>query len=230
MAKVLFTAIVADMRNKLNGTVFSKNRYGAYTRTKVTPVNPQSADQQTVRGRFGAFSANWRGLSEADRISWINAAPAFPIIDIFGNSKILSGHALYNKVNLNLAQAGQAAITTAPSAVEMPSLVSLAIVPEGPGTLPMTAGITAVPAGFSCVVFATPTYGAGISFVKNKFRYLTTIAAAATLNPAVLGGIYVSKFGDMAVGDKVSVIAFLVNNTSGQAGVPFSATAFVQSP
>jgi hypothetical protein len=29
MAKVLFTAVVADMRNKLNGTVFSKNRYGA---------------------------------------------------------------------------------------------------------------------------------------------------------------------------------------------------------
>ena len=44
MAKILTTAIVADIRNKLNGSVFSKNRYGAYVRTKVTPVNPQTDD------------------------------------------------------------------------------------------------------------------------------------------------------------------------------------------
>ena len=52
MAKILMTAIVADIRNKLNGSVFSKNRYGAYVRTKVTPVNPQSTAQQNTRNNL----------------------------------------------------------------------------------------------------------------------------------------------------------------------------------
>ena len=43
MAKIKMTAIVADMRNKLNGSVFSRNRGGAYIRTKVTPINPQTS-------------------------------------------------------------------------------------------------------------------------------------------------------------------------------------------
>lgn len=228
MAKVLFTAVVADMRNKLNGTVFSKNRYGAYTRTKVTPVNPQSADQQLVRGRFGARSAAWRGLTDSQRQSWIDGASSFPVFDIFGNSKILSGQALYNKLNLNLAQAGQAAIATCPAAVAIQSLVSMAVTADvSDATVELTAGIAAVPAGFTAIVFATPGYGAGISFVKNKFRFLTTIAAGISLGAADYGPEWTTKFGSLVAGQKLSLFMFLVSNTTGQAGVPFSANCTI---
>lgn len=228
MAKVLFTAIVADMRNKLNGTVFSKNRYGAYTRTKVTPVNPQSTAQQLVRGRFGARSAAWRGLTESQRQSFIDGAPGFPVFDIFGNAKVLSGQALYNKFNLNLAQAGQAAITNCPAAVAIPSLVSLAIVPDADGnTFTITAGIAAVPAGFTAIINATPCYGQGISFVKNKFRFLKLVAAAGDIDAASIYTEWVAQFGGLVAFQKVSCTMFLVSNDTGQAGVPFSATAIV---
>lgn len=230
MAKVLFTAIVADMRNKLNGTVFSKNRYGAYTRTKVTPVNPQSDYQQEVRGRFGAMSAAWRGLTEGERLSWTTAAASFPVIDIFGNSKILSGQALFNQLNINLQQAGQAQITTAPAPVAIPSLVSVGAVADNSGLLEITGGLAAVPAGFTAVVFATPNYGAGISFVKNKFRLMSTVAAAATLNPYIGSSKYALRFGALVVSQKISVKMFLVSNTTGQSGVPFTATTTIGTP
>ncbi len=64
MAKIKMTAIVADIRNKLNGTVFAKNRGGAYMRTKVTPVNRQTSDQSTVRNRLGSFAQGFRGLTQ----------------------------------------------------------------------------------------------------------------------------------------------------------------------
>lgn len=228
MAKILFTAVVADMRNKLNGTVFSKNRYGAYTRTKVTPVNPQSADQQLVRGRFGARSAAWRGLTDSQRQSWIDGAASFPVFDIFGNSKILSGQALYNKLNLNLAQAGQAAITTCPAPVAITSLVSLAVTAgAGASEINVTAGIAAVPAGFSAIVTATPLYGAGISFVKNKFRFIDNLPATTAINPVDIFNEWEAKFGSLVAGQKLSVTMYLVSNTTGQAGVPFSAVAIV---
>ena len=224
--KILWGALVVDGRNKIGGQVASKNRYGAYMRNKVTPVNPQTELQQNVRGRFGARASAWRGLTEAQRQSWIEAAPNFPVFDIFGNSKILSGASLYQSLNLNLAQIGVAAITTAPSPAAITSLVSLALAATG-GDLNVTAGIAAVPAGHTAVVFATPQYGPGQYFVKNKYRFLQTVAAAGAINPVDVSSAWVAAFGSFVIGQKISVTMFLVNSTTGQAGVPFSATTIV---
>lgn len=227
MAKILFTAIVADMRNKLNGTVFSKNRYGAYARTKVTPVNPQSTDQTTVRSRFGNRSASWRGLTDAQRQSWIDGASGFPVFDIFGNSKILSGQALYNRLNLNLSQIGAAAITTCPVAVAIPQHAVTAIAAEvGGAQIVVDFSPTPVPAGFALVTTATPLYGAGISFVKNKFRFIQSSAAATATGIDIIGN-WGTKFGALVAGQKMSVKQFLVSTTTGQAGVPSSLSTTV---
>lgn len=228
MAKIQFTAFLADARNKVAGTVFSKNRYGAYTRTKVTPVNPNTTAQAEVRARLAARATAWRGLTELQRQSWIDAAPSFPFTDIFGNSKILSGQALYNKLNLQLAAAGRSPISTAPTPVAIPSLVSLDITSDaGTPTLSMAAGLTPVPAGFTLVVQATPSYGAGISFVKNKFRQVDAIAAATAVSAYDLLPAYQNVFSDPIALQKISVRAFLVSNTTGQAGVAFQASCEV---
>lgn len=227
MAKLLFTAVVADMRNKLNGTVFSKNRYGAYARTKVTPVNPQTTAQQAARNRLATNSQAWRGLTEIQRDSWTGAAPQFPMRDIFGNSKILSGSALYVKLNNNLNVIGLPPIATSPSPTEIPALVltslsSTAAVPS----LSMVFGDSPVPADFEMVVEATPPVGAGISFVKNKYRIVST-QAAATATPVNLLSDYSAIFGNPVAGQKIFVRAKLVSTITGQAGIPSSAYAIV---
>lgn len=228
MAKILFTAFLADARNKVAGTVFSKNRYGAYTRTKVTPVNPNTPAQAAVRGRLAARATAWRGLTEAQRQTWIDAAPSFPFTDIFGASKILSGQALYNKLNLQLAAAGQAAIDEAPAPVALPSLVSLAVNADAPGnSMAMVCGLTPVPTGFTLLLQVTPLYGAGISFVKNKFRQLVAIPAATAVASYNMYAIYTAAYGSLVQGQKVSIRAFLVSNTTGQAGIAFEAVTIV---
>src|SRR3546814_20356183 len=73
MAKVKFGALMTDARGKLGGHVFSKNRAGSYLRTKVTPVNPQTSYQTSVRALFGAISPQWSGLSQAVRDSFNGA-------------------------------------------------------------------------------------------------------------------------------------------------------------
>lgn len=227
MAKVLFTAVVADMRNKLNGTVFSKNRYGAYTRTKVTPVNPQSTAQQFQRNILSTNSQAWRGLTEAQRQSWIDAAPSFPVTDIFGNSKILSGSALYVKLNNNLATLGVAAIATAPAPVAIPAIDSI--------TLTAAAGVPAlslaftpdpIPAGVAMVMEATPNMGPGISFVKNRFRVIQ-IEPAATASPSNMLASYAAIFGNPVAGQKIFVRVKFINITTGQAGIPLQTVAIV---
>jgi hypothetical protein len=226
MAKVLFTAVVADMRNKLNGTVFSKNRYGGYTRTKVTPVNPQTTSQQNARNRLSTASQAWRGLSEAERQSWIDAAPNFPFTDIFGNTKILSGQALYVKLNANLALVGEAAIAVAPSPVAIPEMVLTSVTADDSANTVIIAGTTPVPADFALVVLATPNVTPGISFVKNKFRFVDALAAAAT-SPYDISAAYVALFGDPVLDQKIFVRCFFISTITGQAGIPVQAQTIV---
>lgn len=226
MAKILMTAIVADIRNKLAGSVFSKNRYGSYVRTKVTPVNPQTTSQQNARNRFSTNAQAWRGLTQAERDSWISAAPSFPIIDIFGNSKILSGSTLYQQLNSNLALIGAALIASAPTPVAIPALAFTSVTSDDSANTVIIAGTTPVPAGFAMVVMATPNVGAGKSFVKNLYRFVSAEPAAAT-SPFDVSTEYVALFGDPVTGMKTFVKGFYVSITTGQAGIPVMAETIV---
>src|SRR4051812_170938 len=83
--KVKFGSLVVDGRGKIGGHVLSKNRGGAYMRTKVTPINPQTADQSTVRGTLTSLSQSWRALTQNQITAWNNAVQNFQSTDIFGD-------------------------------------------------------------------------------------------------------------------------------------------------
>ena len=220
MAKVKYSALVSDMRNKLNGSVLSKNRAGNYIRNKTTPVNPQTASQQANRQQLGSLSSSWNGLTESQRASWRSAVASFPYTDIFGDRKELDGKSLMIKLNLNLLNAGQAQITSAPASVAIPELAitsGAATVADGV-SLVITPAV--IPAGYSLLVYATPPVNGGVYFVKNRYRLLGTATAAA--GAVDLETLYNNKFGALSAGDvgkAVSVRCALVSNTTGQLGV-----------
>jgi hypothetical protein len=225
--KALFGSFIVDGRNKVNGHVVSKNRYGSYIRTKVTPVNPQTVGQQAARNNLATNSQNWRGLTEDQRQGWIDAAANFPFTDIFGNIKFLSGQALYVKLNNNLVNAGQAAIDTAPAPVAIPALNSI--------TLTAAAGIpavslaydpTPVPADFALFIEMTPNVTPGKTFVKNLFRLLV-VRAAASASPADLLSAYADSFGNPVAAQKIFARVRLVSTTTGQSGIPLQTVAIV---
>ena len=227
MAKILTTAIVADIRNKLNGSVFSKNRYGAYVRTKVTPVNPQSVAQQNARNILSTNSQAWRGLTEEQRQGWIDAAVNFPFTDIYGNSKTLSGAALYVKLNNNLANVFVGAIPDAPSPVAIPQLTLGTIVADESTPLITVAFTSApVPADFTMVIQATGNVTPGKSFVKNLYRQVSTPSGGST-SPADITSGWQAVHGNPVAGQKIFVRAFLVSTITGQAGIPVSGMVIV---
>lgn len=220
MAKVKYSALVSDMRNKLNGSVLSKNRAGNYIRNKTTPVNPQTSFQQANRQKLGAMSSAWNSLTEAQRASWRSAVASFPYTDIFGDRKELDGKSLMIKLNMNLLNAGQAEIQTAPASVAIPELgitSGTATVADGV-ELVITPGT--IPVGFSLLVYATPPVNGGVYFVKNKYRLLGTATAVA--GAVDLATLYNDRFGALSAGDvgkAVSVRCALVSNSTGQLGV-----------
>lgn len=218
MAKVKFGMMMVDARGKLGGHVFSKNRGGSYVRTKVTPVNPQTSDQTSVRALFGSISQGWSGLTEDQRNSFRGAVEAWATTDIFGDLIKPSGKALYQRLNQQAQIAGYPAITSAPLPSEVPS-ATLDAAEIGIGAEYFNVDITGDPTGAKAIISATPPLSQGTKFVKDKLRQIV-VTDFDPQDTAAQYTAYVSKFGTPSAGDNIYMSIKFVdangNSTPGQ--------------
>lgn len=213
--KVKFSALVSDMRGKLNGSVASRNRSSSYLRNKVTPVNPNTSYQQAIKNRLTTRAQAWRGLTQAQRDSFNSAVSGFAKTNIFGDLRSPSGFNLYCLLNSNLVNAGQSVINTPPTSSSV-STVAIGALTAAFGTPALSLALgAAVPTGTVMVVCATPALSAGKSFVRSEFRQIKVVAAAAT-SPQNLLTDWVSKFGSIpAAGLKIFVEIYFISMTTG---------------
>lgn len=227
--KVKFGSIVTEGRGKINGHVASRNRAGAYFRTKVTPVNPNTSYQATVRSRMAARAQAWRGLTASQRAAWNAAVKDFAKTDIFGDIQNPSGFNLYCSLNNNLINIGESALTTPPVASAVINFTSFSIAAaEGAGTLTLTFA-AAIAATEKILVFATPALSPGKNFVKSEFRQIDVLTNADT-SPYSAETEYEAKFGDIgAAGQKIFVKLVPVSVASGQQGIGVIASAIISA-
>lgn len=223
--KIKFGMIVTEGRNKIGGHVLSRNRSGAYARTKVTPTNPQTSFQVNVRASIASLASGWRGLTAAQRDSWNAAVKDFTKTDIFGDKMVPSGFNLYMALNQNLYNVGVAAIAAPPVPAAVTSFTSATIaIAKGAATAAATVAAT-IPATETVIMFATPGISAGRSYVKSDFRKIGTFTTGTALDFAAM---YVAKFGAIpAAGFKVFAKFVHVNETTGQAGQANMASTIV---
>lgn len=216
--KAKFGAVVVAGSGKIGGHVASRNRGGAYFRTKVTPLNPRSTFQSVVRSTLSLISQQWRELTEAQRSAWNKAVADFKSTNIFGDIVNPSGFNLYQKLNNNILQVGGSMITDPP----VPSTAGLI------DTLSLTASTTAKSIAYTSgedadsvmMLYATPPLSQGKSFVKSDYR-LVEIVQTNTGSPHVFTAPYLARFGTQgAIGQKVFVKAFLISTVTGIASQP----------
>lgn len=225
--KIKFGAMVVEGRGKLGGQVASRNRAGAYFRNKVSPVNPSTSFQATVRNRLTGLAQGWRDLTVAQRDAWNSVVQDFAKTDIFGDLKNPSGFNLYQRLNNNLLAIGQSEIQDPPSPGDVESFTSISLSAEsGTQSLSLTFA-PAISTGFSVKVFATPAVSAGKNFVKSEYRLIATLTDADT-SPADILADYQARFGDITADDsKIFVRVVQVNEATGQEGVPLSTSAVI---
>lgn len=214
MAKIKFGMMMTDASGKLGGQVFSKNRGGSYVRTKVTPTNPQSAAQMSIRGIFASISSRWSSLTEAQRNSFNGFVSAYARTDIFGDLRNPSGKSLFQRLNQNLELSGQAQIDSCTSPVEVPfaDLVSASGVVS---TSDLEVSYNGDLTGSKVAVWATPQMSQGTKFVKNQLRQLLVVAGADASEVDIYSA-YVAKFGIPVAGANIT-IGVRVINANGQA-------------
>ncbi len=218
--KMKFGAIVVDGRGKIGGHVASKNRAGAYLRTKVTPVNPNTVYQAEVRNRLSQLSTAWGGLTAAQRTQWDNAVDAYKKTDVFGDLKNPSGFNLHQRLNNNLIRIGEAAILVPPLPVELPPITTGVLVATNAGVMTLTFTADPDVAASKVEIEATPALSPGKSFVKSEFRRIGNMPTLVA-HVADIAALYIAKFGAIgAVGQQIFVRLKQVSDATGQAGIP----------
>ena len=222
--KIKFGMMMTDGRGKLGGQVASKNRAGAYVRTKTSPVNPQSTNQSMVRASFAAVSSLWRGLTDQNRASWNEAVNNWQRTDVFGDLKTPSGFNLFMRLCTPLQNAfGDVIIGLyAPTPVEMPALSEVTATytsPAGTLALATTVANTLDLEEYVYNIYATAPQSAGKSFVKNEFRQIGWVEADAPTRD--IASLYNAKFGSLPENSNVQIRVQALSRATGQLGVPF---------
>jgi len=216
---------MTDGRGSTGGQTATKTLGGAAVRKRSIPTNRRTVKQMAARNRLGTNTQAWGGLTEPERQTWIAGAPNFPQVKN-GETIPLRGNTLYTKFNNNLLYAGQSVISECPLPEEMPVLI-LESITVAAGTPAFTIHVSEMtaPMGFTVMVRATQPYPPGRYNVTNKF---TTVGPAtiATGSDAMITE-YTANVGTLIEGYKVTAEISLVNNTTGQKGVPSIVTAVV---
>lgn len=179
--------IVSEISGSMGGTVFSHNRGGAYIRARVTPVNPNTVPQQRVRSRLNSIAKQWAQLNFGIQQAWRQFALNHPITNALGDPKILSGIAMYTKVNLVLLNIGEARLDTPPPNANVDALISVGQTLESVGqTITITASDPdPIPANTVLEIQMSRAVSLGLLFVGNITRFQATLAAGAVY-PAIV--------------------------------------------
>lgn len=211
-------AFDGKVSGRQEGSVMMRDGRG---RAMTVPSLVQNSYTALQRNSFGGLNSGWRALTQPLQNGWINAT-GYSTKDRFGNTVPLKGKQLYVALNRALFNAGQAAITTAPSPVGTTSPVTMSANGSlAAGHFKLTYTATPVAAGNTWLVFATAPKSAGINRPgKSAYRLVSTIAAAGA-SPQDKSAAYATKFGAPVAGQKVFGKIIAVNNTTGEQGVPF---------
>lgn len=117
------SAIASTASGSIGGATASRNRGGQYFRRRAIPVNPNTPEQQEVRGYFSTLQANWSSvLTQGQRSAWDSYALNTPVTDALGNPVNAGGKGMYTRGNVPRLQAGLIRVNNGPGTSGLPSL------------------------------------------------------------------------------------------------------------
>lgn len=207
MAKITFSAVVGQARGSQGATTFSRNRGGAYTRSRVAPLNPRTARQTEIRNRMSAVAAAWRALTDAQRAAWTALGVNMTRTDSLGTSYQLTGSQAYAANNLVRNQLGQASVTAAPALDAAPDVTAGASTASGATGAVIANWTGNGTATQKIAVYATAPFSAGKSFVKDsQYKFMGYVAG--NLLTLTITAAYAAAFGAPGIaniGQKIGI-------------------------
>ena len=216
MAKIIFGPTIAEARNKVGGSVYTRNRYGAMVRAKPNPRNPKSSAQTNIRDALRAVRARWSSaLTDQQRLQWNGLQTLHPETDVFAQSKALQGDLWYCRLNLNLWLIGQPWIDAPPAGLSAvnPGAIADASIDLVHGILTLTPQ-AACPADHTALVTATRVLPA-TRYSPNGLLRVIQATPGPTGGAISIFDAWVGKFGASNPAGIIFGTIEYVNNATG---------------
>lgn len=204
------------------GMTASRNRFGQYMRTRASPVQPRTPAQLNQRARMTTNAAAWRALTDAQRAGWLSLGQNVSRTDSLGQTYTLNGFMAYCSLNNNKLDAGDAAVSDAPTIVTPADLVT-ATVTLTSAAFSVAFTTTPLATGARLFVWASPQVSAGRKF-NGDYRLLQVTAAAAA-SPVNVLAAYTARLGVPVTGNRIFLS--LETYQGGFKGSPFNVSQVV---
>jgi len=170
MALVKWSAMVSEVKGKLNGTIFSNPTYGAQMRNRRSckghPSNVWGAQQSLL----GVVASEWKDLTPTQQQSFLDKVAEYPYINKFGDSVTPSAYQLYCTLNLNRRAVGAGQLTTCLSPNSEANFGAVAMQVGATGELEMTFTNPAN-ANIYAIYYVSPPQSKGVFYQPAKMRY-----------------------------------------------------------
>ncbi len=192
------SAIITEASGSIGGLTASHNRGGLYFRARTIPVNPNTPQQQAIRGFVAQLANLWLNtLTEVQRTAWDTYALQVPLPDRLGEPRNVGGLAMYIRSNVPRLQIGFDRIDVAPTTFNL-----------GDYTTPTMGQPTAATQQFPVVFSETDAWvleedsalafwvsrpqNPSINYFKGPYRYSVAIAGDPLVPPTSPQNINVS--------------------------------------
>ena len=223
MAKIKYTAIVADIRGSVLGTKFSRNHSGPYIQANTGRVNPDTPDQQVARQFFAEVSQSWRDLTENERQTWNVSAPTHSWNHLSKTGRHLTGFTYFVRLNRNLLEIGSPVITTPPTVGLSIKFTAFTLSADTTGGTFDITFAPAIPGTTKIIILAAAFVSPGRSNFKGPFKKIKVLDSG-DISPIDLAAAYINTFGALPpVGGKAFIRMRPVNTVSGRPGNILSA-------
>lgn len=175
------SALVTSARGKLDGIVFTANRYGSSTRQRVKPAAVQTASQVQQRGYFRQASAAWATLTAAQRTAWAAYAANTPVPDRkMGGTTKLSANVMYTRSANVALRLGLALPSNAPTSYTLPTFPNgTAAASVGSASITVTVVDAAALATDKYLVFVSAPVNGTIQYFKGPYTYVGNYTGVA---------------------------------------------------
>ncbi|KKM85978.1 hypothetical protein LCGC14_1283680 [marine sediment metagenome] len=189
MALVRYGGGILDARGSIGGQVHSRNRFGAYIRARVTPVNPRTFRQAVVRAIVGAQSGEWSNtLTQLQRDAWEVYADAIVFQNKLGAQIKLTGFNHFIRSNAIRAQSAAPFVADGPGVLTLapPDETMLAVVDEATQLISVSFDNTqpwANQTGGIMPVFMSSPKQIGTNFIGGPFRFAGAVIGDLTTPP-----------------------------------------------
>lgn len=221
------SSIFAQSSGSLAGTVFSHNKGGQYVRNRSTPTNPNTPQQQLIRGLVGGLSNLWTNtLTAAQRAAWDTYAENVTLLNALGEPINVTGLNMYVRSNTARLAAALSRIDAAPTVFNTGDFTPPTFALDEPNDeVDVTFDNTDAWANeddAAMLIYTSAPQGLAVNFWKGPYRFAGRIDGDSTTAPTSPAAITLAT--PVATGQRIFVRAIVVR-ADGRVSLPFRGQA-----